>query len=769
MANYIFISYATADRAYVEALAAQIEAELALEAWWFQGKQIAGVRYQGELIGRIHDARAVVVVLSPDSAHANGVLAEVSLAEKLEKPLIPIVIGPGDDPSITAHVRLGEVTYILRKLDIIDGRDGRDPLPRLRAALASHLALDSEGAVASVSPSTTASADLQGVTLKGYTFGDLVARTNVSLVYGAHELAVGRAVAIKVILPALAGSEEYRRHFEEEARRIARLEHPYIVRLYNYWSDDSNAYLVMPWMPGGTLADSLTGGRLAVPTVARIFAQVSSALAHAHYHGVIHRDIKPANILLDAAGNAYLSDFGIAHEQTSTAATLKLAFSAGYAPPEQIEGDVASVRSDVYSLAAVLFEMLAGEPAFPGADTSAIIRRQRTEPAPSLADLAHIGGAVALERIDLALRRALARNPADRFPDLASFIATIRAGLYDALRDAGFSPPKAHEIVQPSELASDPSELENDSEQHAEIAGIDLPGRIPWLVVIAVAFLLSIMIIGIGANLGLFKQETQRIGSSPSTTTIVQATNLASSRTSSIALPTATIVKKYRVLVDRRHDDSMVGQRFAEMQLENVEFLPSSTVEFSASMLAKYDLLIIYYSPLAPTLPQFTSQEIDAIKTYIRNGGSVLLIGLGWTWPQYIKKPIDSYPLDQIAEEFGIFFTSGILADKQGGAVIHSITEMNSSHPITRNLKRVGTGKGANPGTFRVSPPAIPIVWGDEQIHETYGLRNPPVVVAAEVEGRARLVAIQHPDYALNYFDNQILIENIVRWLLHQT
>src|SRR5687768_7472332 len=150
--------------------------------------------------------------------------------------------------------------------------------------------------------------------IKGYELREPLGTGGFGAVYKAFQPAVGREVAIKIILPALANQSEFIRRFEAEAQVIARLEHPSIVPLYDYWRDPQGAYLVMRWLRGGSLSDLLKRGALDLETIARVLDQVSGALTLAHRNGIVHRDIKPGNILLDEDGNAYLADFGIAKD-----------------------------------------------------------------------------------------------------------------------------------------------------------------------------------------------------------------------------------------------------------------------------------------------------------------------------------------------------------------------------------------------------------------------------------------------------------------------
>src|SRR5262249_20925084 len=148
---------------------------------------------------------------------------------------------------------------------------------------------------------------------------------------------VGREVAIKVIRPEYANQPEFIRRFEVEAQLVARLEHPHIVPLYDYWREMDGAYLVMRWLPSNVRI-AVAEGAWSVETTARLLDQVAGALTVAHRQGVIHRDIKPDNLLLDEDRNVYLADFGIAKNLASMHVTDVDAVgdSAAYLTPEQI-------------------------------------------------------------------------------------------------------------------------------------------------------------------------------------------------------------------------------------------------------------------------------------------------------------------------------------------------------------------------------------------------------------------------------------------------
>jgi serine/threonine protein kinase/DNA-binding XRE family transcriptional regulator len=229
-------------------------------------------------------------------------------------------------------------------------------------------------------------ADLVGQ-VRGYQLGPRIGAGGFGAVYRARQLALGRDVAIKVILPQYADHPEFIRRFEAEAQLVARLEHPHIVPLYDYWREPGAAYLVMRYVRGGALQDLLQQASLPRDHVLRLFEQVGDALGYAHRAEIIHRDLKPANILVDAEGNAYLTDFGIAKDlggEASLTADAAFVGSPGYAAPEQIRGEPITAQSDIYALGVLLYELLAGRRPFPLARRSRDPQRRLRRHRPSV-------------------------------------------------------------------------------------------------------------------------------------------------------------------------------------------------------------------------------------------------------------------------------------------------------------------------------------------------------------------------------------------------
>jgi len=212
-------------------------------------------------------------------------------------------------------------------------------------------------------------------TLHGYQIGRTLGRGGFGTVYRAWQEAVKREVAVKVIRPELADDPSFVRRFEREAQTIARLEHPHVVPLYDYWREPGGVYLVMRLMRGGSLA---TRPDLGHAELVRILREVADAVDSAHRKGVIHRDLKPSNVLLDEDGRAYLADFGLARDTTrSDESNPELVVGTpSYMSPEQAAGRPLTGRSDLYSLGILVFFMLTGQQ--PRRDDAAALPDLRT-------------------------------------------------------------------------------------------------------------------------------------------------------------------------------------------------------------------------------------------------------------------------------------------------------------------------------------------------------------------------------------------------------
>ena len=203
-------------------------------------------------------------------------------------------------------------------------------------------------------------------TIKGYELRERIGKGGFDEVYRAHQSIVEREVAVKIILPEHASQPDFIRTFESEARLVARLEHPHIVPLFDFWRDPEGAYLVMRWLRGGSLSQRLKSGALTLEVALRLAEQIGAALELAHRSSVIHRDLKPDNILLDDQGNAYLTDFGIARAAGQASTDDSISGTLAYMAPEQLQSAPSAPQSDLYSFGIILYETLTGQHPFAG-------------------------------------------------------------------------------------------------------------------------------------------------------------------------------------------------------------------------------------------------------------------------------------------------------------------------------------------------------------------------------------------------------------------
>ena len=264
--------------------------------------------------------------------------------------------------------------------------------------------------------------------IKGYRIQEPIGQGAYGVVYRARQPFIDREVALKVILPEFANQPEFIRRFEAEAQLVAQLEHLHIVPLYDYWRDPGGAYLVMRLMQGGNLAELLLDGPMELTRAVQLVNQVASALQVAHQQGVVHRDLKPANILFDEAGNAYLSDFGIAKATTSQSdltTTGAVLGSPAYMSPEQVQSQSVSPQTDIYALGILLFEIMSGKHPFPEASSGSMLVKQVKEPLPLVRPLRP---ELPVE-VDHVIQCATAKDPADRFADTLTLAQELRRAL----------------------------------------------------------------------------------------------------------------------------------------------------------------------------------------------------------------------------------------------------------------------------------------------------------------------------------------------------
>ena len=274
--------------------------------------------------------------------------------------------------------------------------------------------------------------DLSGKIIRGYELRERIGEGGFGVVYRAHQPSIERDVVIKAILPVYANNPDFIRNFEAEAQLIARLEHLHIVPLYDYWRGPDGAFLVMRWLRGGSLLDSIDSGPWKAHAVSRLLDQIAGALTTAHRNHVVHQDIKPANILLDDDNNAYLTDFGLAKDletqlDLSVASDANVHGSPAYVSPEQVKREQITARTDIYSLGIVLYELLCGEHPFATNEVVRLLQHQLNTQLPSLQNKQP----ELPDGLNLVLWRATAKDPEIRFGSVIEMAEDFRRAIAD--------------------------------------------------------------------------------------------------------------------------------------------------------------------------------------------------------------------------------------------------------------------------------------------------------------------------------------------------
>ncbi|MPZ23058.1 MAG: protein kinase [Dehalococcoidia bacterium] len=341
------------------------------------------------------------------------------------------------------------------------------------------------------SPTTPSRADsLQAGTMlaERYSVEEVLGSGGMATVYRAEDTLLRRTVAIKVMASWLQADEAYARRFMDEAQSAARLNHPNVVTVYDTVTEPDRRFIVMEYVDGKNLDEERTSSEREAVAIA---IQVAEALEYGHENGIIHCDVKPANILVGRNGRARLVDFGIARAATQTwAMATTVLGTAAYMAPEVIEGHRPGRQSDIYSLAIVLYEMLAGRLPFEGESVAGLTaQRLVKDPIP----LRRLKRDVSpqLERV---IMRALARNPERRPPTAMEFAKQLEQYVAEVGKSARSRPSDSDDPKRNVEPDADIWRGDDDSvseaasrraavlreRRHAAPAAAPTPGEDPF-------------------------------------------------------------------------------------------------------------------------------------------------------------------------------------------------------------------------------------------------------------------------------------------------
>ncbi|MBI5955480.1 MAG: protein kinase [Chloroflexi bacterium] len=282
-----------------------------------------------------------------------------------------------------------------------------------------------------------------------YKIIDEVGSGATSTVYMARNLDTNQILALKVLSQSSSTDAEFIRRFQREAVIIKNLNDPHIVRVYDFGCQDGIYFLAMEYVDGRPVSEELAkSGKLPLEKALNIAIQAAEGLQAAYRSGIVHRDIKPQNLMLDADGRLRIMDFGTARGGDLSSITVSNVFigTPYYISPEQAEkGKSADIRSDLYSLGAVLFEMLSGKVPFQGDSAAMVVVKHMTDPVPSLT----AQDPTIPSQIDQIVQKALAKDPAQRFQTPEEMRLVLKDALARVCRPAAPSPGVAREMPRP--------------------------------------------------------------------------------------------------------------------------------------------------------------------------------------------------------------------------------------------------------------------------------------------------------------------------------
>ena len=300
----------------------------------------------------------------------------------------------------------------------------------------------------------------KGTTIAGYRITGILGQGGMGIVYEANQIALDRKVALKVLAPHLSDDVLFRERFRREGQLQAGIDHPHIVTVYEAGDSDEGVFIAMRLIRGPNLKDMIVSRELDPGRTIRILNPIADALDAAHEAGLIHRDIKPQNILVAGRDHPFLADFGLtkAAGEKSLTRTGQFVGTFDYISPEQVKGERATHQSDVYALAAVLYECLTGVVPFPKDSEAAVLYAQMADPPPKVTDQRP----ELAPSLDEVIAKGMAKEPADRYRSCEQLLLETSRTFTQRTR-AAFTPPRP--IEAPQETGIRPAEAQVPTRQ----------------------------------------------------------------------------------------------------------------------------------------------------------------------------------------------------------------------------------------------------------------------------------------------------------------
>lgn len=347
-----------------------------------------------------------------------------------------------------------------------------------------------------------------------YQILEQIGQGGMATIFKAYQPSMDRYVALKILPTHFTKDETFLARFNQEARTLARLEHPHILPVHDYGEQEGITYLVMRYIHAGTLKDLIAQrGALPLNETVRILNQVGRALGYAHSQGVVHRDIKPSNVLIDERGDAFLTDFGIAKLVEGTVqytATGAIVGTPSYMSPEQGQGEPADSRSDIYSLGVMLYEMATGRVPYEAETPLAVLLKHVNAPLPPPRQLKPD----VPEGVERVILKAMAKSPGSRYQTAEEMVEALQKAAADVSTEIIAPRPSKKAAAGPPQptLVASPS-----SEPTVVTAPSGPPARpLPWLWILGGVAILAAVFVAVWFIL-------PQLGGPPATPTVSAA------------------------------------------------------------------------------------------------------------------------------------------------------------------------------------------------------------------------------------------------------